>query len=82
MNFMPHFHFTFQNNDKQKISIESFTVSRTQKHQNFLNTLKYHDVLESTTTTYFAEMYKVPPEKTKSHLKSQFPPEMTLLKSQ
>ena len=31
---------------------------------------------------YFAEGYKVPPEKTQSHLKSQFPPEVTLLKSQ
>ena len=30
----------------------------------------------------FAEGYKVPPEKTQSHLKSQVPPEMTLLKSQ
>ena len=26
----------------------------------------------------FAEGYKVPPEKTQSHLESQFPPEMTL----
>ena len=30
----------------------------------------------------FAEGYKVPPEKTQSHLKCQFPPEMALLKSQ
>ena len=32
--------------------------------------------------TQFAEGYKVPPEKTQSHLKSQFPPEITLVKSQ
>ena len=31
---------------------------------------------------WFTEGYKVPPEKTQSHLKSQFPPEITLLKSQ
>ena len=30
----------------------------------------------------YKEEYKVPPEKTQSHLKSQFPPEMTLLKPQ
>ena len=29
----------------------------------------------------FAEGYKVPPKKTQSHLKSQFPPDMTLLES-
>ena len=32
--------------------------------------------------SYVAVRYKVPPEKTQSHLKSQFPLEMTLLKSQ
>ena len=30
----------------------------------------------------FAEGYKFPPEKTQSHIKNQFPPEMTFLKFQ
>ena len=35
-----------------------------------------------TSTSQFADGYKVPSEKTLSHLKGQFPPKTTLLKSQ
>ena len=38
--------------------------------------LIFHDIHQS------SQRYKVPPEKTQSYLKSQFPPEITLLKSQ
>ena len=41
--------------------------------------LPYVQIGELNKRPQFAEGYKIPPEKTQSHLKSQFPSEMTLL---
>ena len=80
----PYTHAEFQKNSRNSIPrrySNKLAGGQTQIHRALLATA-WGPIKKSYLHTYFEEGFKVPPEKTQSHLNSQFPPEMTLFKSQ